>query len=97
MLFFKTCNHARGGQASWLKDHKEITDFNIIAMDLSLNEQLLFMKFFYMRLLFLMIPKPLKQYTLFKKDNPFRSPSRRLMNRFLQKNSLTPQITISFI
>jgi hypothetical protein len=27
-----------------------------------------------MRLLFLTIPKPLKQYTLFKKDYPFRSP-----------------------
>ena len=29
-----------------------------------------------MPLFFLTIPKPLKQYTLFKKHNPFRSPSR---------------------
>jgi len=28
-----------------------------------------------MRLFFLTIPKPLKQYTLFKKDYPFRFPS----------------------
>jgi len=28
---------------------------------------------FGMRLFFLTIPKPLKQYTLFKKDDPFRS------------------------
>jgi len=31
------------------------------------------MGYFDMRLFFLTIPKPLKQYTLFKKDNPFRS------------------------
>jgi len=31
-----------------------------------------------MRLFFLTIPKPLKQYTLFKKDYPFRSMRRRL-------------------
>jgi hypothetical protein len=30
-----------------------------------------------MHLFFLTIPKPLKQYTLFKKDYPFRSPNRR--------------------
>jgi D-inositol-3-phosphate glycosyltransferase len=35
-------------------------------------------KYFGMRLLFLTIPKPLKQDTLFKKDYPFRSPRRRL-------------------
>jgi len=29
-----------------------------------------------MRLFFLTIPKPLKQYTLFKKDDPFRSHTR---------------------
>jgi len=33
---------------------------------------------FGMRLFFLTIPKPLKQYTLFKKDDPLRSPKRRL-------------------
>jgi len=37
-----------------------------------------------MRLLFLTIPKPLKQYTLFKKDDPLRATSRRLINTFLQ-------------
>ena len=37
-----------------------------------------------MRLLFLTIPKPLKHYTLFKKDDPLRSASRRLINTFLQ-------------
>jgi hypothetical protein len=31
------------------------------------------LKYFGIRLFFLTIPKPLKQYTLFKKDNPFRS------------------------
>ena len=31
------------------------------------------MKYFDMRLFFITIPKPLKQYTLFKKDYPFRS------------------------
>jgi hypothetical protein len=31
------------------------------------------MKYFGMRLFFLTIPKPLKQYTLFKKDYPIRS------------------------
>ena len=31
------------------------------------NEQCLFVKYFGMRLFFLTIPKPLKQYTLFKK------------------------------
>jgi hypothetical protein len=30
------------------------------------------MRYFNIRLFFLMIPKPLKQYTLFKKDYPFR-------------------------
>jgi len=29
-------------------------------------------EYFGMRLFFLTIPKPLKQYTLFKKDYPFR-------------------------
>jgi hypothetical protein len=33
-----------------------------------------------MLLFFLTIPKPLKQYTPFKKDDPFRSPNWRLMN-----------------
>jgi len=33
---------------------------------------------FGMRLFFLTIPKSLKQYTLFKKDYPFRSPIHRL-------------------
>jgi len=33
-------------------------------------------QFFGMRLFFLKIPKPLKQYTFFKKDDPFRSPLR---------------------
>jgi len=42
------------------------------------------MKYFDMRLFFLTIPKPLKQYTLFKKDYPFRSSSRRLMYKSLQ-------------
>jgi len=41
-------------------------------------------KYFGMRLLFLTIPKPLKQYTVFKKNYPFRSPSRRLINKLLQ-------------
>ena len=36
------------------------------------------MRYFNIRLFFLMIPKPLKQYTLFKKDYPFRSMRRRL-------------------
>jgi len=31
------------------------------------------MRYFDMRLFFLTIPKPLKQYTLFKKEYPFRS------------------------
>jgi hypothetical protein len=30
------------------------------------------MRYFGMRLFFLTVPKPLKQYTLFKKDDPFR-------------------------
>ena len=34
------------------------------------------MGYFDMRLFFLTIPKPLKQYTLFKKDYPFRSYTR---------------------
>ena len=29
MLFFKRCNHAKGGQDSWLKDPKEKTESNI--------------------------------------------------------------------
>jgi hypothetical protein len=33
------------------------------------------LKCFCLRLFFLTIPKPLKQYTLFKKDYPFRSPN----------------------
>ena len=33
---------------------------------------------FGMHLFFLTIPKPLKQYTPFKKDDPLRSPKRRL-------------------
>jgi hypothetical protein len=32
------------------------------------------LKYFGVRLFFLTIPKPLKQSTLFKKDDPFRSP-----------------------
>jgi hypothetical protein len=36
------------------------------------------MKYFKTRLLFLTIPKPLKQYTLFKKDYPLRTLMRRL-------------------
>ena len=36
------------------------------------------MKYLDKSLLFLTIPKPLKQYALFKKDYPFRSPRRRL-------------------
>jgi len=36
------------------------------------------MKYLKTRLLFLTIPKPLKQYTLFKKDYPLRSLMRRL-------------------
>ena len=32
------------------------------------------MRYFDMRLFFLTTPKPLKQYTLFKKEYPFRSP-----------------------
>lgn len=31
-VFFKPCNHARGGQALWLKDRKERTEFNIKTM-----------------------------------------------------------------
>jgi len=34
------------------------------------------MRYLGMRLFFLTIPKTLKQYTLFKKDYPFRSPLR---------------------
>jgi hypothetical protein len=36
------------------------------------------MKYFKTRLLFLTIPKPLEQYTLFKKDYPLRSLKRKL-------------------
>jgi hypothetical protein len=43
------------------------------------NKPSLAMKYFDLRLFFLTIPKPLKQYTLFKKDYPFRSPSRMLI------------------
>jgi len=52
---------------SWLKNRKERTDINIITMGLSWNQQLLFNKYFGMRLYFLTIPKPLRQYTLFQK------------------------------
>ncbi len=41
------------------------------------------MKYFDMRLFFLTIPKPLKQYTLFKKDYPFRSSNQSLMYKSL--------------
>jgi len=58
---------------SWLKDRKEISDIDIIRIDSFLNEHFLFNKYFYLRLLFLTIPKPLKQSTIFKKDDPFRS------------------------
>jgi hypothetical protein len=54
-------------------DRKEITEFNIITMDISIFEQLLFNNYFDTRLFFLTIPKPLKQYTLIKKDYPLRS------------------------
>ena len=50
---------------SWLKDREKITDFNIITMGSSRNKQILFKTYFGVRLLFLTIPKPLKQYTLF--------------------------------
>jgi hypothetical protein len=65
MLFFKPCNHARGGQALWLNERKERTEFNIKTMGSSWNKPSLGMRYFAMRLFFLTIPKPLKQYTLF--------------------------------
>ena len=43
-------------------------------MGSSSNKPLLFKKYLGVRLFFLTIPKPLKQSTLFKKDDPFRSP-----------------------
>jgi len=52
---------------SWLKDRRERTDIDIITIESSQNKQILFMKYLGMRLFFLTIPKPLKQYTLFKK------------------------------
>jgi len=63
---------------SWLKDRKEKTEIKIKKWTcLKLNTFLL-LKYFAFRLFFLTIPKPLKQYTLFKKDYPFRSPKRVL-------------------
>jgi len=40
------------------------------------------LQYFGIRLFFLTIPKPLKQYTLFKKDDPFRSPLRTVESTF---------------
>jgi hypothetical protein len=57
---------------SWLKDRKEITDINIKTLGLSINKFVSYKKHFVGRLLFPTTPKPLKQSTLFKKDNPFR-------------------------
>ena len=52
---------------SWLKDRKEKTECSIKTIDSPWNKQYLFVKYLGMRLFFLTIPKPLKQYTLFKK------------------------------
>jgi len=42
-----------------------------------------------MRLFFLTIPKPLKQYTLFKKDDPFRNFRQfKLMHTYNEKTKL---------
>jgi hypothetical protein len=65
MFFFNRVN-------SRLKDRKEKTECNIKTIDSPWNKQYLFVKHFSMRLFFLTIPKLLKQYTLFKKNYPFR-------------------------
>ena len=58
---------------SWLNDRRERTEFNIQIMGSIKGKNFLAFKCFSMRLFFPTIPKPLKQYTLFKKDDPFRS------------------------
>jgi hypothetical protein len=72
MLFLNRIN-------SWSKDRKERTDINLKTMTLFWNKPYFSMKYLDWRLFFLTIPKPLKQYTLFKKDYPFRSPSQMLI------------------
>jgi hypothetical protein len=42
------------------------------------------MAYFVGCLFFLTIPKPLRQYTLFKKDDPFRSSSWRVIYKCLK-------------
>jgi hypothetical protein len=45
-----------------------------------------------MRLFFQTIPKPLKQYTFFKKDDPINSPSCGLTHKFYNKNALISKL-----
>jgi len=73
-VFFKPCNHAKGGQASWSKDRKERTYFIIKQLVRLKSNISLPLKYFGMLLFFLTIPKPFKQYTLLKIHYPFRSP-----------------------
>jgi len=44
--FLKPCNHAWGGQASWLKDRKERTGFNIKTMGSTWNRHFLDVEIF---------------------------------------------------
>ena len=50
------------------------------------------MKYFGMHLLFLTFPKPVKQYTLFEKDDPFSSSRRRLSEPEADKWDFTNEI-----
>jgi hypothetical protein len=64
---------------SWLKDRKERTEINIKQWGPLEENTFLLLKCFCLRLFFLTIPKSLKQYTLFKKDDPFHSYRRKLV------------------
>jgi len=55
------------------------------------------MKYFDLRLFFLTILKPLKQYTLFKKEYPFRSPLRLPPRRFFSSERLETEAKESII
>ncbi len=59
---------------SWLKDRKEKTELNI-KKRLRLGKNELYLRIFRYASVLSNDPKPLKQYTLFKKDYPFRFPS----------------------
>jgi hypothetical protein len=63
---------------SWLKDRKGKT---ISQQWIHLKaKNVLLLQCFCLRLLFLTIPKPLKQYPILKKDHSFRYPMRKLID-----------------